>query len=222
MIPQPRRLIGHHRVSRRMGLVKGIFCKISHLIKDRLRHILRDPFADTAGYSLFRITEHKVLSLLGHYIALFLRHGTAHQIASSHGIPCQIPHDLHYLFLIHNTAIGRIQDWLQHGCFILYVMGVFFARQIFRNKIHRARTIQRNTRNNIFQILRFQLAHEGGHTGTFQLEYTIGLAGSDHLIHFDIIHINGIDVDLFSFNGFNNIHRILDHRQGTQTQKVHF
>ena len=61
---------------------------------------------------------------------------------------------------------------------------------ILRNKVHGAWAVQRNSCNNVLQILGFQLLHEAGHPCTFQLEHSICLSSSQHLIYILIIIIN--------------------------------
>ena len=91
----------------RMGLVESILGKIDHIVVDLICHSLTDPVGNATLDALFLISVNKVLAFLFHDLGLFLGHGTAHQIAPTHGIARQITHDLHNLFLIYDAAIGR-------------------------------------------------------------------------------------------------------------------
>ena len=82
---------------------------------------------------------------------LLLTHGTAYKISTSEGITAQLLYDLHNLFLIYNTTIGRGENRLQKRCGIGDIFFILFAGDILRNEIHRARAIQRNAGNDIFQ-----------------------------------------------------------------------
>ena len=90
-----------------MGLVESILGKIDHIVVDLICHSLTDPVGNATLDALFLISVNKVLAFLFHDLGLFLGHGTAHQIAPTHGIARQITHDLHNLFLIYDAAIGR-------------------------------------------------------------------------------------------------------------------
>ena len=138
-----------------MGLIKGIFGKICHIIKNFICHPFIDSPCNTSRHIQIFVSIDKVFPLLCHHIRFFLGHGTAHQIASSQVITSQLHNNLHDLFLVNNTTIGRRQNFFQlrtiidDGCLIL------FSFNIFGNKIHRARTIKGNSRDNILQTGRF-------------------------------------------------------------------
>ena len=89
-----------------MRLVKGIVCKVNHLIVDAIRHFLGNPLRETTVYSLFFISVNKTLSCLFHFLQLLLTHGTAKQVGISHGKAGKVSHNLHNLLLVDNNAIG--------------------------------------------------------------------------------------------------------------------
>jgi len=91
-----------------MGLVEGVLCEVRHVIVNLVCRLLVDPVGDTALYALFLISVNKVLALLRHDRRLFLRHGTAHKVASAEGISGEISDDLHDLLLVDDTAVGRL------------------------------------------------------------------------------------------------------------------
>ena len=66
------RLVGHHCIGRRMGLIEGIFCKVRHLIKNMVCDLLRDAFCNTARHMLLLIAVDEILPLLRHNGFLFL------------------------------------------------------------------------------------------------------------------------------------------------------
>ena len=148
-------LVRHHRIRCCMGFVKGIFCKICHLIENLVGNFLGNTVCHTARHALFFIAVHKILTLSGHDIAFFLGHGTTYQITSSQCITCQIPHNLHDLLLINDTSIRRIQDRFQLRTVIHNGRRIIFTTDIGWDKIHRSRTIQGNSGNDIFQALWF-------------------------------------------------------------------
>ena len=93
---------------------------------------------------------------------------------------------------------------------------ICFTRDIFGNKIHGAGSVQRNTGNDVLQILRFQFLHEALHPRTFQLEDSLRFAASDQCQHLWIIIVYIVDVDILPGGLLDKFHRIPDHRQGPQ------
>ena len=105
---QIRCLVSHHCITCRMGLVERIFGEIHHHIVDLSGCLLVNAVGNTAGDILLRVAVDEVGPLFFHDGLFLLTHGTAHQIASSQSITRQITNDLHYLFLIYNTAVGGL------------------------------------------------------------------------------------------------------------------
>ena len=204
-----------------MGLVKRIFRKIDHFVIDMVGCFLADSIVNTALYPFFLISVDKILTLLFHNSSLFLWHGTAHQIASSHGIACQIPNNLHYLLLIHNTPVGRPQNRFQLRTVIGNRWAIIFSLEISGNEIHRSRTIQRNSRNDILQIFRLQLFHKAFHSRTFQLKDSITFSRANGCQNVLIIIINCFHVQVNAISSLHLLCRILNHSQSSKTQKIH-
>ena len=107
---QIRRLICNHRIAGCMGFVKSVSCEIDHLIINMICSLLINAILNTSLYVFFLIAVHEILAFLLHDRRLLLGHGTAHQIASAHGIARQIANDLHNLFLVDDTAVRRLQN----------------------------------------------------------------------------------------------------------------
>ncbi len=89
-----------------MRFIESIFGEIRHILIDLLCHLLGNSSGHAARHMFLLVAVDKILPLLLHHILLFLAHGTAHQIAPAKGIAAQIPHDLHDLLLIDDTAVG--------------------------------------------------------------------------------------------------------------------
>ena len=70
-------------------------------------NLLIDPVGYTAHNTLFRISVNEILAFLFHDRCLLFRHGSSNQVTPAHGISGQIPHDLHNLFLVDDTAVSR-------------------------------------------------------------------------------------------------------------------
>ena len=148
---EPGCLDGNNSVTGCMWFIKCIFCKIHHGIIDLIGCLFWNAFG-LASRNAFRcISVDKILPFHFHDMLLLLTHGTAYKISTSEGITAQLLYDLHNLFLIYNTTIGRGENRLQKRCGIGDIFFILFAGDILRNEIHRARAIQRNAGNDIFQ-----------------------------------------------------------------------
>ena len=96
-----------------------------------------------------------------------------------------------------------------------------FSFDVQRNEIHWARTVQGNPSNHVLQILRFQLLHKAFHAAAFQLEHALVLAGADGGEHFLIIIVDPVHIQMEAPALLQKAHRVLNHRQSPQSQKVH-
>ena len=162
-----RRLIRHNCVACRMGLVKRIFCEVNHLIIDMIGGCLGNSPGNASRDLLLRISIDKVLALLFHDCRFLFRHGTAYKIGSAHGIACKIPHNLHDLLLVHNTAIGWLQDRLHLRAVIAYTLRMAFPVYVLWNKVHRTRSVKGNAGNDVLKTGRLQVFHKACHATGF-------------------------------------------------------
>ena len=205
-----------------MGIIKSIFGEINHFIIDFICRCLINSICNTAWNSLCFISVNKVLALLFHDRGLLFGHCTAHQVASAQSITCQVTNDLHNLFLIDNTPISRLQDWLQLRAVVTDGIRTVFAPDILGDKIHGARAVKRNSCDHIFQTLRLQFLHEVFHSRTFKLKYTIRTTGAKGIQNLFIIIINLLHIQSHSCILLDQLYCILDHSQSTKSQEVHF
>ena len=150
-----------------MGLVKSILGEIHHIVIDLIGYLLTDTVFDTAGNSGLLITINKTFAFCLHDRVFLFGHGTPQDICTAQRISSQITNDLHDLFLINDTSVSWFQDWLKLRTIVHDFFPGVLACYIFWNKIHRTRTIQCNSCDNILQCLRTELPHETLHTRTF-------------------------------------------------------
>ncbi len=88
--------------------------------------------------------------------------------------------------------------------------------------VHGSRPVKGNPGYDILEGGWPELLHELLHAGAFQLKHTIRIPLAEHIINRCIIQRNGIDIKLFPVAPPNHPDRIPDHRQGAQTEKIHF
>ena len=221
IILEPARLHSDHGIAGGVRLVEGIAGKGCHFVKDMLGHGGRHAAVDRAGHMLFFRAVDKVFPLGGHDVLFLFGHGAAHQIASAHGIARQIAHDLHHLLLIHHAAISNVQNGRKLRRFIVHTGGIALARNIARNGLHGAGTVQADGSDDILKVFGLHVGKEGAHAAAFQLEHAVRIALGDHLINRRIVHGDVLRLHIHTLRA-HQIQRIPDHRQGSQAQEVHF
>ena len=143
-----------------MGLIEGILCKVNHRVIDMIGLVLRNAILNTAGNILILVAVDEVLTFLLHDLGFLLAHGTADEVGTAKRIAAEIAHDTHDLLLIHDTAIGRLEDRLQFRCVIRHRIRILLAGDIFRDELHRPRAIEGDARDDVFEALRPQFLHE--------------------------------------------------------------
>ena len=170
-----------------MRFVERIGGKREHIVKNRLRCLLRHAAAATAVHHHSPVfigqTVDKDSAFLLHHILLFFRHGAAHQICPPQRIPGQLAEYLHDLLLIHNAAIGHIQDRRQQRMTHPHRVGMVAVMDILGNGIHRTGTKQRDNGDQILEAIGRQTHQHPFHTLRLELEHTHTVARRQHFIH---------------------------------------
>ena len=221
MALQIRRLVGDYRIADRVCLVKRIVGKIDNLVVNGLGNRLRNVFMNTAGNPLLRIAVYKNLPFRFDDLHLLFGNRTANIVCLSHRIATQTAENLNNLLLIDNTAIGDLQNRLQKRGLISNLPAVQLVGNEFGNGIHWAGSVQRHDCGHIFNRGRTHINAHAGNACRFQLENALGLAFCQHFKGFRVVIRHLVDIEI-GMLAANLLLCILDHRQVTKTQKVHF
>ena len=198
-----------------MGFVKGIFCKIDHLIIDAIRHCLGNPLGKATVNALFRISVHKMFSLFFHHGKLLLTHGTTEQICCPHAKTGKVSDYLHNLLLIHDNAVGAFQDWLHFFTIVFYFIRIFLSENIVGNKVHGSRAVKRHAGNDVIEVGRLQAFHKIHHAAGFQLKNPCAISFGNHSVDLIILIIQLIHIKMNSVIFFYKTNGILYHREGS-------
>ena len=181
------RLIGHHGVADRVGLVEGIVREIVNLLVNGLCRGLRDTVCHTAGDVPVQIAVEEGLPFLLNVLRLLFAHGPADHIRLSQRIARQVLENLDDLLLINDAAIGDGQNRLQGGMAVLNELWVLFAGDESGDGVHGPGTVEGNDRGDVLNILGFQPHTYTGHAGGFHLEYTGGLPRRQHFVSLRVL-----------------------------------
>ena len=90
-----------------------------------------------------------------------------------------------------------------------------------RDGFHRAGAIEGNDSRDIFDVMWLKAQAHAGHTGRFHLEYAGGAATRQHIKGGLVIRRDGVEGKV-RLAALYHLHRIIENRQVTKTQEVHF
>ena len=99
---------------------------------------------------------------------------------------------------------------------------MLLAPDVLGDEIHRSRPVQRNSCNQILNAAGPQLFHEALHPGRLELEDALALPCSDVGVDLRIGVIDLVDIDRAALLLRSHRDRILNHRQRTKPQEIHF
>ena len=136
-----------------MGLIEGILCEVNHCIIDVIGLILRDPVPDAARNVFPVIAVDEVLTLLLHHLGFLLAHGAADEVGAAERIAAEVTHDAHDLLLVDDAAVGRFENRAELLCLIRHGIRIFLAGDVFRDKFHRARTVEGDAGDDVLKAL---------------------------------------------------------------------
>ena len=218
-------LIGYRRIGSSMGFIERVRRERGHIVEDCDRHI----FGNAAAFAtlhhhrpvLIGQAVEEDLPLPFHHIVFFLGHGPADHIGPAEGIPRELTENLHDLLLIHDTAVGHVQNRLQGRVEIPHLFRMVTVMDIFRNRIHRARTEQGRDRDQILKPVGPELQQHPLHAGGFILEHPVAVGLGHHPVD-----LRGILGDILDgkpgFTPADHLHRVGDDGQIAQAEKIHF
>ena len=226
IMPQPGRLVSHHRIGGRMGLVEGVGREVHHFVEQLIRcffiHAVAQRTGDEHLAGFIGLTVNESAAFRVHHFFFLLRHGPANQVRAPQGITGDVPDNLHYLFLVDHAAVGDVQDGLQQRMRIGHKLRAVLGADVPGYLVHGARPVKRNAGNDVLKGSRLQIFHEVGHALAFKLEHTPGFTPANHGVYGQIVHGDAIDVDVLTGGFPRHFHRVANDGECTQGQKIHF
>ena len=129
---------------------------------------------------------------------MFFRHGAADEVCLSQGVARELLENLHDLLLINDDAVGVFEDRFQKRSVIHNFFGMILIADISGNEIHGARTVQRNSRDEVFETIWLQLFHELFHAALFELEHRVRIPRRNQLICFGHVVADFVEIDIDS------------------------
>ena len=221
MALEVRRLVGHHRVADGVGFIEGVVGEVKDLIVNGLRRGLLDAIGDAAGDAPRRVAVDKGVPLLLDLLGLLLADGPAHHVRLSQREAAQLLKNADDLLLIDDAAVGHRQDGDQLGVLVCHQLGVMLAGDKAWDGLHGSRPVQRNDGGDVLDVLGLQPHANAGHAGGFDLEHARRPALRDHLVGLRVVVGDAVQREV-RLVPLHHLHRVVQHRQVPQPQKVHF
>ena len=105
--------------------------------------------------------------------------------------------------------------------YIFYVVRMLLVLDVLRDRVHRARTVQSDARDNILEAGRPEVLHEVRHASALELEHALGVAVCYQLIYFRVVitHLRPVYGDTVVL--LDHAQSVSDDRKVTEPQEVH-
>ncbi len=161
----------------------------------------------------------EAVALLVHLRLDLLTHGAAQQVGFAERIARQHLRDLHHLFLVDDNALGLLEQMVDRRMDRLQLLLAMLAGVVGRDVFHRARTIERDERDDVLDAVRPHADQRLAHAGTFHLEHADRFAARQHLVGLFIVERDAGEIDADPALG-DEIDGDLQHRQRLQAEEV--
>ena len=216
---QVRSPVRHQTVRSRVRLVERVVRERQQNIPERLNSALRVAVRNHA------VVEGGVLLI--QLRLLLLTHRTAQQVCLTQSVVRDLLSNRHNLLLIHNQAVGGVQNVLQRlfqlGVNRLDLLLTVLTQRVvgMRVRTHRARTVQRQHCRNVLELLGLHELQERAHRATIELEHAEGVAARQQTVGFRVIQRQRFKIQVNATVRLNILHSIGDDGEVTQAQEVH-
>ena len=208
----PGGLIGEQRIGGGVRFVEAVAGEFVDQIEQFVGLLGFD-----AGHRLAAVDE--ALALRVHLRLDLLAHGAAQQVGIAERIAREDLRGLHHLLLIDEDAVGFGENLLQLGVGIFdrHLARLALAEQ--RDVVHRTRPVERDQRDDVAEIGRLDRGQRAPHPFGFELEHADRVARFHQLVDRRIVELEQREVDRHA-TPFEQIGRLLEHRQRLETEKV--
>ena len=126
-----------------------------------------------------------------------------------------------HLVLVHNDPVSLVEQVLQAGVGVGYLLPAEFGVDEPAYVLHWPRTVQRDHGRNFAQVGGFQLFDVTLHPGAFQLEHVGGITGGQQRKGFFVVQGQAVEVNFDAAALLNQVYNPVQDGQVGQAQEVH-
>ena len=161
-------------------------------------------------------------ALLLHLLADLLAHRAAEHVGAAEGVAGDDAGGFHHLFLVDQDAVGLLGDLLEERVRVFDEAGVVLALDVVRDELHRARTVERDERDDLVDLGDVELAAERLHAAGFELEHADGLRLIEEGEGLGVVEADFLDVEVGQLAVLaDEILGVVDDRERLEAQEVH-
>ena len=215
---QPGGLVGDKRIGGGVRLVEAVLGELFHQVEDRRGELRVDVVLFRTGLELD--------ALLGHLLGLLLAHGATQQVGAAEAVATHDLGDLHHLLLVHDHAVGRLQDRFQQRVRIAdFGAAMTTVDEVVDHAgVERAGTVQRGQCDQVLEHRRLQLSDVVLHAARLELEHRRGFATREKGVGVRVVQRQLDHVQRF-FSGdlaaaVDGLHRPVNNRECSQSEEV--
>ena len=167
-------LVGHHRISRRVGFVEPIVRELVEQVPNLQRLLLSDIVLGGTFEEFRTLLVHRFLDLLAH--------GTAQQIGPAERVTGHLPGDFHHLFLVDDDPLRLVEDVVNGRVQVVALLPPVLDVAVFGDVLHGPRPVERHQSHDVFNACRAHLAERVAHASRFHLEHAHCVSGGIEVI----------------------------------------
>ena len=145
-----RRLVTDHAIRRAVTFVESVTGKFFQQIENGIRLFL-------GNFVRARAALDKIPAFLGHLLLVLLAHGAPEKIGLRKRVAGKFARSSHHLFLVNHHAVGVGADVFQQWMLVSNFGRALFSFDVIWNKLHRARSKQRNQCDDVVELLHIEL-----------------------------------------------------------------
>ena len=213
--------VGHDGVAHGVGLVEGVAGEIQYLVVDAVGHRLTHPIGQGSGDVPLRVAVDEGHSLRIDDLVFLLAHGPAYHVRLAQGEARQAAEYLDDLLLVDYAAVGDGEYGPEQLVLVAYLLRVGGAVQKAGYAVHGAGAVEGDDSGDILDAPGLEGDADSRHAGALQLEHAAGAPGGEHVEGLGVLlaHVFYAEIRL---PAAHQLHRVLQHRQVPQAQKIHF
>ena len=207
-------LVGH------VGVGAGVGC-VEPVVGER-RDQVEDLVGQPVGVAAFDRSLDELVPVRDQDLPDLLAHRLAQEVGLTHGVAGHRGGDLHDLLLVHDDAVGPLEDRLEVPVRIDHGLAPVLPFRVLDVLAHGQQpgAVQGHQGHEVLEAVGDQRLDQLAHTRGLELEHGVGVAPLQHLVAGPVVQRDVVDVQVDALVP-QQAHRVLDHRQVAQSQEVH-